>query len=138
MEWKKENTLMFIDLIRQRPVIWDVTSVDHKDKLKKLDALLEISKIIGLTKEEINSKWISLKGQYIREKKKVTGLKKDSGAADIYCSKWFAYQEMSSLLSCNIPQDSISNFEYNPVSYVPTHLKLYTYLPIFSIKCKVV
>ncbi|CAH2088440.1 unnamed protein product [Euphydryas editha] len=52
------------------------------------------------------------KGQYNREKKKVTGLKTGSGAEDIYVSKWFAYQEMSDLLSCNIPQYSISNYMY--------------------------
>lgn len=110
MEWNKDNTLFLLQLIRDRPILWDVTLEEHKDKHKKQDALSEIGRIFNITKEEINSKWISLKGQYNREKKKVTGLKTGSGADEIYVSKWFAYQEMANLMSCNIPQNSISNY----------------------------
>ncbi|KAM3960522.1 uncharacterized protein ACR2FA_005431 [Aphomia sociella] len=115
MKWDQDNTLFFIKLIRERPVLWDATCSDHKDKIKKLDALIEISKIIGITKEEVNLKWISLKGQYNREKKKVTDLKTGSGRGHIYYSKWFAYKEMSSLISFNNPQDPKTNFEHNSI-----------------------
>ncbi|XP_073962815.1 uncharacterized protein [Choristoneura fumiferana] len=110
MEWNKEKTLFFIQLIKERPVIWDVSSSDHKIKNKKQDAIKEIASVFGITAKEVLAKWTSLRGQYNREKK-VTGLKTGSGAEDVYISKWFAYEEISNMICFNIPQNSVSNLQ---------------------------
>ncbi|XP_013191378.1 uncharacterized protein LOC106135574 [Amyelois transitella] len=116
MEWNRERTSLFIQLIKERPVIWDVMLEDYKDKYKRKDAMLEVAKIFGITGKEVHLKWISLKGQFSREKKKVTELKRGSGPEDFYVSKWFAYQEMASMLSCNISEEPIANRDKPPAN----------------------
>ncbi|XP_073962912.1 uncharacterized protein [Choristoneura fumiferana] len=140
MEWNKEKTLFFIQLIKERPVIWDVSSSDHKIKNKKQDAIKEIASVFGITAKEVLAKWTSLRGQYNREKKKVTGLKTGSGAEDVYISKWFAYEEISNMICFNIPQNSVSNLQDDMVStyfftliilfniLIPTSINLLGYL----------
>ncbi|KAI8432776.1 hypothetical protein MSG28_013735 [Choristoneura fumiferana] len=120
MEWNKEKTLFFIQLIKERPVIWDVSSSDHKIKNKKQDAIKEIASVFGITAKEVLAKWTSLRGQYNREKKKVTGLKTGSGAEDVYISKWFAYEEISNMICFNIPQNSVSNLQDDMVNTITT------------------
>ena len=41
--WSTDKTLELIELFHSSPVLWDVTSVDYKNKMKKVDAVTEIA-----------------------------------------------------------------------------------------------
>lgn len=60
MDWDKANTLFFISLIRDRPVVWDIgLQVDHKDKKKSHNAVDEMVKQMGRYFSKRRKKWFA-------------------------------------------------------------------------------
>ncbi|CAB3245756.1 unnamed protein product [Arctia plantaginis] len=104
MEWNRETILHFISLIKQRPAFWDFQSPEYKNKRKRHEAIEEVGLLMGVTPKEVNTKWIILRNQYSREKRKITESKGDSQ----YTTKWYAYKEMDALMARNKRQ--ISSF----------------------------
>ncbi len=56
MEWSKEKTLELIQFYKERPVLWDCTLADYKNKNKRHDALTEIAIHFQVEKVEIEKK----------------------------------------------------------------------------------
>lgn len=110
MNWNRENTLSFISIIRERPVVWDATLPHHKIKNKRNDAMEEVAKRMGISRKEASTKWTSLRGQYKREWKRNGDI---PFPRDSVSTKWFAYDEMADLMPCNVSgtPDSFSNDE---------------------------
>jgi len=51
-----EQTLMFIDMYRERPILWDCNQIDYKNKIKRHDKLMEIAVSFGIDKLEVEKK----------------------------------------------------------------------------------
>lgn len=56
MEWTEKNVLILIDLFRKERNLWDPRDENYKNKNKKHDSLLELSKILGIEKAEVERK----------------------------------------------------------------------------------
>lgn len=105
MEWTNEKVLTLIDLYRDRPVLWDCRSKQHKDRSKRTDALMEIAVSFGVEKEEIDRKIKNLMCHLSRElKKERDGKKCGARTGQAYKSKWFCYDSMLFLKNRNGPR----------------------------------
>ncbi|XP_022165053.1 uncharacterized protein LOC111030045 [Myzus persicae] len=90
MEWYREQTIQLIDLFRNRPALWDTSSVHYRNKRMKNESLEQISTKLKCPKEEIAKKICTLRVQFSRENVKVKRARESGGAA--YIPKWFGYQ----------------------------------------------
>ncbi|XP_027854334.2 uncharacterized protein LOC114132926 [Aphis gossypii] len=90
MEWYREQTIQLIDLFRDRPALWDTSSVHYRNKRMKNESLEQISAKLKCPKEEIAKKICTLRVQFSRENVKVKRARESGGAA--YNPKWFGYQ----------------------------------------------
>jgi len=71
MEWNEENTIQFIELYEQKPLLWHAKHPQYYNKIKRNDALEQISKEIGFTADECRKKMNSLLSATRREKEKL-------------------------------------------------------------------
>ena len=94
--WSTEKTLQLIELLHSSPVLWDVTSEDYKNRMKKMDALREIATTFSVSEIDTEKKIKSLKVQFRREHLKLTSLKR-SGTSPKKCA-WFGYEPLLFLL----------------------------------------
>jgi len=90
MEWYREQTIQLIDLFRNRPALWDTSSVHYRNKRMKNESLEQISAKLKCPKEEIAKKICTLRVQFSRENVKVKRARESGGA--VYNPKWFGYQ----------------------------------------------
>lgn len=105
MEWSNERVLTFIELYRDRPILWNCRLQIYKDRNKRHDALKEIAVFLGTTKDEVERKLKNLLSHFAREiKKEKEAVKSGSGSEEVYKSKWFAYQSMEFLKDRNKPR----------------------------------
>ena len=94
--WSTEKTLELIELFHSSPALWDVTCVDYKKKMKKIDALTEMADKLSVSVSEIEKKIKAIKVQFRREYLKLASLKR-SGISPNKCS-WFGYKPLMFLL----------------------------------------
>ena len=59
--WSTEKTLQLIELLHSSPVLWDATSEDYKNRMKKMDALKEIATTVSVSEIDTEKKIKSLK-----------------------------------------------------------------------------
>lgn len=71
MEWNEENTIQFIELYEQIPLLWHAKHPQYYNKIKRNDALEQIAKEIGCTADECRKKMNSLLSAMRREKAKI-------------------------------------------------------------------
>lgn len=96
--WTSEQTMKFIDGLRSNPCLWDLTSLDYKNRNKKNDALATLGKEFGVDSHEVDKKIQSLKTQFRREHKKLLASKKSGCPIK---STWFGYESLLFLLQGN-------------------------------------
>lgn len=101
MELSREKVCQLIDLYYERPVLWDQTLSDYKNKFKKNDAWCEISKIMNIDKADIEKKMKNVIGQFYRECRKT---KSGAGTDEVTESKWFAFNSLMFLKDKNKPR----------------------------------
>lgn len=101
MELTKEKICQLIDLYYERPILWDQTQSNYKNKYKKNDAWSEISEVMGVEKVEIEKKMKNLIGQFYRECKR---MKSGAGTDEVVESKWFAFKSLMFLKDKNKPR----------------------------------
>lgn len=63
MSWSKESTRQLIPLWESHECLWNVRSVDYKNKVKRANALSEIAEACGKTAEDVKNKIHSLRSQ---------------------------------------------------------------------------
>lgn len=102
MEWDKENVCLLIDLYREKPVLWDPTNPDYKNRNRKHDAWGAIAATMDMSRDEVEGKMRKLIGQFNRESKKG----KSGSGADEVNRKWFAYKLLLFLKDKNLPNHS--------------------------------
>ncbi|CAG2057267.1 unnamed protein product [Timema podura] len=90
METERFNTELFIDLIQNRPAIWDMECPEYKNRVLKKSSWEELVEIFiedGDTPEKkkmlgstLQKKWKSLRDNFAREWKNQKNIPSDSGA----------------------------------------------------------
>ncbi|XP_064078568.1 uncharacterized protein LOC135196014 [Macrobrachium nipponense] len=94
--WSAEKTLELIELLHSSLTLWDVTNVDYKNRIKKMDALAGIADKLSITVSDTEKKIKAIKVQFRREHVKLISLKR-SGSSPKKCS-WFRYEPLLFLL----------------------------------------
>lgn len=56
MEWNEQNTITFIEMYEQKPILWYAKHPQYYNKLKRNDAWKEIAKEIGFSGDECREK----------------------------------------------------------------------------------
>lgn len=94
--WTTQKTLDLIEELHINICLWDVTSLDYRNRDKRAKALSELSQKFEVSVLEIDKKIHTLKSQFRREHKKLDEARK-SGASPKKCS-WFGYEHLLFLL----------------------------------------
>lgn len=99
MKWSNENTLEFLDLYKEHPVIWNHANGDHQNRQAVANAWTDIKSSLSFecTMENLKNKKDSLMGSFRKILRRIN----DSGIPyDVYSynSDWFAYKTMVSFL----------------------------------------
>lgn len=98
MEWTNDQVISLIELFRERPVLWNQTISEFKNKNLKNYAWNEISQEMKVSKSEVQSKMRNLITTFQRIFKKE---KSGSGASSK--SKWFAFDHLMFLKDKTTP-----------------------------------
>lgn len=96
MEWSKEQVIMLIELFRERPVLWNQTIPEFKDRNKKNYTWNEIAMEMKVSKMEVQPKMRKLTRQFYRETK----------GADSVKIKWYAFECLQFLNDKTTPRHS--------------------------------
>lgn len=96
-----------IECVRSRPLLYDKTSKDYRNRDKIESAWKEIATNCDLTEHECLSKWRNLRGQYNREQAKAP----TSGSSGRKQSKWVYTDQMSFLRPHLVKRKSESNID---------------------------
>lgn len=59
-----EETMEFIRLVEERPVLWNRKNYNYKNSNKQLDAWIEISQVMNIPRSCLIQKWKSLCGSF--------------------------------------------------------------------------
>jgi hypothetical protein len=126
--WNQEATMKLIEELHSRPVLWDVTAAEYKNRNKKRDALQELAECFKLSLNEIEKKVKNLKTQFRREHKALCA-KKKSGSSPKKPT-WFGYESMLFLLSTTESRGSRSTIIEEDVQEVIIKLLFFNYYNI--------
>ena len=96
-QWKDEELKCLIENYEERPCLWDTFNKEYHNRDKRATALAELEQVLDVSKEEIISKWNTLRGQYSRELNLTSKTKSGSGLDERYESKWLYFQQMKFL-----------------------------------------
>lgn len=100
--WTTEETCNLIEGYRNSRCLWDPKHSDYKNRIKKHDALEELSKMLNVSVAEVDRKLNNINSQYRRERRNYKKFKK-SGAGQYFHPKWFGYNLMYFLQDKNRP-----------------------------------
>lgn len=106
-EWSEDKMIRLIELIRDRPLIWNAESEDYKKRHKRTSAFGEVADCIGVQREEVERKWKVLQTQFRREHSKAAAAagqyegQKCGGGGTL----WFGYKHMSFLKDRNFTRN---------------------------------
>ncbi|XP_076050871.1 uncharacterized protein LOC143031204 isoform X2 [Oratosquilla oratoria] len=93
--WTPERTLSLIEMLNATPCLWDVTCQDYKNRGKKKDTLQKLANKFNVSSHEMEKKVHSLKTQFRREHKKLSGAQRSGCSVK---SLWFGYEPLLFLL----------------------------------------
>ena len=91
-DWADEEISLLIDMLEEKPCLWDVTKRDVKEI-----AYTEIS-FLDTNIESIKAKISGLRAQLGREVAKVNKTKSGQSTGEFYASSWIHYDRLSFLL----------------------------------------
>lgn len=77
--WSPDEILELIDLIKERPCLWNVNSTEYRDKTKKEIALNYLADKFNVTNEHVKTKIHTLRTQYTHERKKIKKRESETG-----------------------------------------------------------
>lgn len=97
--WDNETIFKLIELYETQGALWDSSTKDYKNKIKKIDAWEDISKALAIPKKDVETKMHILRSQFAREKKKISsGKATGTLTAVTEKSKWLFYDALKFLL----------------------------------------
>ena len=89
---KEYKVSRLIELLEERPILWDVFEKDYSERDVKDTACKEIADVFGSNITSIKSKINGLRAQYGREMAKVNKMKSEQSTDELYVSNWVHYQ----------------------------------------------
>lgn len=113
---------VLISEVEKHPVLWDISNLEYKDKLKRNEAWLRVASIVTpnfmqkmetdkkIIVQEVTSKWRSVRDNYIRTLRKRNGNNK-SGSAAKKKIRYVYEEQLGFLKKCREPQDTSSSTE---------------------------
>ncbi|XP_076179004.1 uncharacterized protein LOC143152591 [Ptiloglossa arizonensis] len=113
------DTETFVELVRDRPALWDVRSEEYADKIKKKECWLEIFRVMvknfdnfsvetkERTSAKIQRKWKSLRNCFTRELTKQKSEKTGAGASN---RKKYVYFDILTFLIPALTDKSTSSY----------------------------
>lgn len=107
--WSSEKTHLLIDKQESYPELWDTSSKDYKNKIKKQNALKAIANYIDAPEEEVKKKLHNLRTQFGQEVNKERKKKSGQSAEDVYVSKWEFYNDMKYMTSSHVAKETEDN-----------------------------
>lgn len=98
-KWSEERIIDLIHHFEFRPLLWNPNDVEFRVNYKKDEALSQISKLMGMPKEDIKKKWRILRTQF---KSELNKMRKSKSIDDLYVSDWRYLRPMKFMYdSCN-------------------------------------
>lgn len=70
-KWSYNDTIKLIRLYEARPCVWDMSSSEYRDKVKKPEAMKAIANELKRSEEECQKKFRNLRTVYAAETKKI-------------------------------------------------------------------
>lgn len=96
--WSKQMTRKVIEMLEAAPPLWDVSSADYKDKIKRDNCLKIIATSMNLPSNEVKSKILKLRTQFSNERNKMKKLKSGAGVEEKYVTKWAYFSSLKFLI----------------------------------------
>ncbi|XP_017885680.1 uncharacterized protein LOC108628351 [Ceratina calcarata] len=93
MTWENKQTLKFIKEYEKRPILWQKSDKNYYNVVKKENAWRELSAIFDKDIAVLKKKIESLRGSRRREKTRMINSTR-KGRANVYISKWFAWESL--------------------------------------------
>ena len=119
--WTKEATRHLIDLYREEPCLWNVKTVEYRDRDRKATSLQRIAEPMNnggwsFSAEDVKKKIDTLRNQHRRERRQLQkSVKSGTGADDVYIPRLWCYDALSFLNDGDDPRPSVTNIDK------PTH-----------------
>lgn len=98
--WTRELTLKLIDQYESHSNLWDVTSKDYKNRHLRSASIDAISKVMGISVQEINDKIHNLRCQFQIINGKRYKTKSGQAAGDNFVVRWEFYHALKFI---NVP-----------------------------------
>ena len=95
--WSNDKVLKFIEDYQASSCLWDVTSPNHKNRVKRKSAIDSLAAKYEVTVADIEKKIHNLKTSFNRERKK----NNQASGSSPKKSSWFAYDYLLFLLPAN-------------------------------------
>ena len=109
-KWDSRETSSLIELIEQRPCLWNVNDRTYHSRVERERALNEIGDQIGVSAAECKSKFAILRGQLGREMAKVAKTRSGQATNDLYKPSWIFWDQLQFLRPVLQPGKSKDNF----------------------------
>ena len=97
-DWTDEEIFLLIDMLEEKPCLWDVFNKEYTKRDVKAIAYTEIASSLDTNIEAIKAKINGLRAQLGREVAKVNKTKIGQSTDELYPSSWIHYDRLSFLL----------------------------------------
>ena len=97
-DWTDEEISLLIDMLEEKPCLWDVFDKEYTKRDVKEIAYTEIASSLDTNIESIKAKINGLRAQLGREVAKVNKTKSGQSTDELYASSWIHYDRLSFLL----------------------------------------
>jgi hypothetical protein len=123
-KWSDDDIRQLISLYEQIPMLWNVKSVQYRDRAKKQENLQIIATKLATTQGEVTRKLHNLRSQFMQELKKGKNRKSGAGADENYNSSWPYFGALKFIQSTVEATPTINNLvSINNIVYL---VKFYT------------
>ena len=116
-KWTREGTRHLIDLYKEEPCLWNVKTVEYRNRDRKATALQKIAEHMNksgwsFSEDELRKKIDTLRNQYRRERRNLQQTKKSGAAADnVYVPRLWCYDALSFFNDGDDHQPSVTNID---------------------------
>ncbi|XP_076029883.1 uncharacterized protein LOC143018411 [Oratosquilla oratoria] len=103
---------VLINLVRERPAIYDSSHRSHRDREAIAALWREVAAELKCTEDECKYKWHHLRSNFMREKRKISA--QLSGPANVQTKRWLYYDALEFLIPHVTPRPTSSNVSTLP------------------------
>lgn len=98
--WSKDETFALITEWESYPELWDIKSINYRNRSKKQNALRELAKKFETVESEISRKLHNLRTQFHQEIRRMKTKKSGDGADDAYEITWEFFNSLK-FINCD-------------------------------------